>query len=791
MCIRDSTKTLQRCGDSSTCNSTVFVMGEGSDKRLVSAKRIITATKLDMMLIQYTKKAYFYDTFETNLMRGIIIGVCAAVIVVISCFLIWLAIVRPLGRLQEQMGLAAVMRNQDAAECAENEGGSMLKEMNQIHCSFVAMNDKLLQARPYLPQALLVADDTDAMDEEDEDDEELQNMDESGVTGNSSLLRDGSVSGGTMLGSVYSRKHSSAQSSVGTARGGGGVTEHALSVSTTQRRIAILVVNASGFHRSSRGLTSVATVKLVSSLVTAVEGAVRSERGIVDSFHGDHFTISFNTARLVGTALRNAAVCALQVEAAVRRQTPFKRVSMGLAGGRAMVGNMGNSNMMKLCALGPAYGQAVVLEMIAQANLRRLGVGKDGSGCLVTEGVALDVSNHIKSEFVGWAKMKQPNNNVNTTTSSSKCDTHTDFFSVLRKQVDQTNDEWMYALDDAGRGKGSPGSGCLWLELQNLVKEAVLFGAGHMYEDGTATSASSVANEASKDFSHVKSNCESLAEGAVSSLKSRLRMMNGSEEDGVVREGYRSGSIVHSHGANTYSLNGSVNITSGCSGLGDSSANSTTSPPHRPSKVIRVSLNPQALDVGPLVRLENSSITTLTPNQQQPQVILNAAEFSGEDFVTNFTHSPKTDTLGDCTRTPDVSSPKGPHSSVTDAPFYLNESTGAMEGASHASLSHSRHASLQGGLGLVGQARLPTHKSVLDNSSSIAEPSHRGSVKSGAAGGVVALSGDIFTYSPYDGKVGTALTNEERFILTAFDAIVASRNHKDLADVYRLSIFKM
>eukprot|EP00658_Telonema_sp_P-2_P041456 TRINITY_DN29655_c0_g1_i1.p1 TRINITY_DN29655_c0_g1~~TRINITY_DN29655_c0_g1_i1.p1 ORF type:complete len:203 (-),score=42.00 TRINITY_DN29655_c0_g1_i1:148-756(-) len=142
----------KRCGANfqSTCNSTVFRMKDEKEEYIVSAVRIQTDSQLNMLLIQYTKRSFFFDVFEANRARGIAIGVVAGVIVIVSSVLIWVAIVRPIRHLQDQMAQAAVMRNQEAADAANKQGGSILREMDILHISFVAMNDKLLQARPCL-----------------------------------------------------------------------------------------------------------------------------------------------------------------------------------------------------------------------------------------------------------------------------------------------------------------------------------------------------------------------------------------------------------------------------------------------------------------------------------------------------------------------------------------------------------------------------------------------------------------------------------------------------------------
>lgn len=50
-----------------------------SVKYVVSAVRIVTNTGLNMFLMQCNRHSYFFSVFEMNMVRGIVIGVVAAV----------------------------------------------------------------------------------------------------------------------------------------------------------------------------------------------------------------------------------------------------------------------------------------------------------------------------------------------------------------------------------------------------------------------------------------------------------------------------------------------------------------------------------------------------------------------------------------------------------------------------------------------------------------------------------------------------------------------------------------
>ena len=424
----------------STCNSSVFAMDLEGVKYIVSAIRITTSTRLNMFLLQYNRKSDLFSAFEVNTVRGIVIGIVAAVVVVATCVGIWIAIVRPIARLQRQMEMASSMFNHEAMDDVAAYQTSVLSEVSALQASFIAMNDKLLQARPYLPQALLITADDD------------KDQDESEMAGSGS---------GSALGSSYKTTAVSQEMEYPIqkrASQDSNITEPSRHTSTRQsptnspvgapirnttayRRIAMLVVNAKGFHSATSGLTPQEIQSVVSCLVSAVEGAVRNERGLVDSFHGDHFVVSFNTIRPVRVALRNAALCALRVESAVSQQTPFRRVSMGLAEGHTLVGNMGNTNIMRLCAVGPVCGLAVLLETVAQANPVRLGSEgpSGGCGCIVSEASARELESHVHSNVIGWVSWRSVRHEL-----YGKKENTPVAVSVLRSRVTFEDEEWMY-----------------------------------------------------------------------------------------------------------------------------------------------------------------------------------------------------------------------------------------------------------------------------------------------------------------------------------------------------------
>ena len=156
----------------------VFDITSGGVRYTCSAARALyyDDENFDWMLVQYTPRKDFFAASDAARLTGIIIGCAGALLVLGSCVTIWFAVRLPLLKLKHQMRLAAAMRNDRIAEMNSNPSDPrglrpVLSEVADLVVAFKAMNEKLLQARPFLPQSLLAAvhfengaDDSDSTD---------------------------------------------------------------------------------------------------------------------------------------------------------------------------------------------------------------------------------------------------------------------------------------------------------------------------------------------------------------------------------------------------------------------------------------------------------------------------------------------------------------------------------------------------------------------------------------------------------------------------------------------------
>ena len=189
------------------------------------------------------------------------------------------------------------------------------------------------------------------------------------------------------------------------------------------RRVGVLCLNVRGFTTATvPSFGPTALTSLCSRLVETVNAVAGAERGVVDSFHGDHFVLTFNAVRVAGAPGRRAVVasfalrealaqlgasmakttgrCQEDSSAAAQQQQqrkglpvvnnnnskdpsgvvrvpasamgaavissppplPLTALSMGAACGNATVGPLGSALSKRLSIIGPCYSRALRLQ---------------------------------------------------------------------------------------------------------------------------------------------------------------------------------------------------------------------------------------------------------------------------------------------------------------------------------------------------------------------------------------------------------------------------------------------
>jgi class 3 adenylate cyclase len=141
---------------------------------------------------------------------------------------------------------------------------------------------------------------------------------------------------------------------------------------TAVRLVSVAALNVVGFHGASLRDGALRLGNIAEALTMLVTGAVGEERGVVDSFHGDHFLLTFNAASSCATHAIRAARCALRVgqRAAAAFGELGVRVAGGVASGPTRCGTLGSKDARRFSIVGAAVPQAFALEQLVRRHPR-------------------------------------------------------------------------------------------------------------------------------------------------------------------------------------------------------------------------------------------------------------------------------------------------------------------------------------------------------------------------------------------------------------------------------------
>jgi class 3 adenylate cyclase len=141
---------------------------------------------------------------------------------------------------------------------------------------------------------------------------------------------------------------------------------------TTVRLVSVAALNVVGFHAAALRDGAVRLGNIAEALTALIAAAAMEERGVVDSFHGDHFLLTFNAAASCATHTIRAAKCALRIgqRAAATFAELGVRVAGGVASGPARCGTLGSKDARRFSIVGAAVPQAYALESLVRRHPR-------------------------------------------------------------------------------------------------------------------------------------------------------------------------------------------------------------------------------------------------------------------------------------------------------------------------------------------------------------------------------------------------------------------------------------
>ena len=425
-------RALAQCPRESCTRAVVEI---GSENIHSFYNLIDNKTNLHLFVVSVVPKKHYFAESDRVFAITLSLACGCCLLVVAGCIVLLLLIYRPIAGLKSNMLLAAELHN-DKVE----HSPSYLREINNVSKVFDQMNQQLLIARSFVPEAVLLGK-LDDGHEGDDDDE-----------------------GSIMPAASEKRSQSGSAFDNTTANAAAGNTEKTTSTNSSggmaklfnvaEKRVGVLSLNLLNFHalcasRSQR-IHDVTT-----TLLTMVLGCAHNERGVMDSFHGDHFVLTFNASRAVAgpltAAARTANAFIRQVRADDGLAARGGMVAAGAAAGRSHVGTFGIDGYRRMSVIGDAYRNATALQHAAAQFLRMNGreaAGRGGlrEGCLVDEAARKELGCAFHLQVVG---MFQTAVHRISHTNPAKGNQLAYFArdATVDLCANGAEDEWLYELD--------------------------------------------------------------------------------------------------------------------------------------------------------------------------------------------------------------------------------------------------------------------------------------------------------------------------------------------------------
>jgi class 3 adenylate cyclase len=171
------------------------------------------------------------------------------------------------------------------------------------------------------------------------------------------------------------------------------------------RNVSVVAINFIGMHAAVQGRPADHLRRVLNTLTAAVLAEASEARGVMDAFHGDHFTVTFNcvapcamhASRAAGAAIAiGRKVFAARDVKALLEQEPVQqlpqlsfdhnhgvgtapasamsntvsilKLSAGLASGPARLGDLGCTDAKRFMTVGPVFPAAFALEHVVRRH---------------------------------------------------------------------------------------------------------------------------------------------------------------------------------------------------------------------------------------------------------------------------------------------------------------------------------------------------------------------------------------------------------------------------------------
>jgi class 3 adenylate cyclase len=179
-----------------------------------------------------------------------------------------------------------------------------------------------------------------------------------------------------------------------------------LRVLSEARAVSVAALNVVGFQAAALGMSTLQVGEFLRSLTCHVQRYARNFGGELDSYHGDHFMLTFNAARPCGRHSVRAVACAVGLAqragaalfAAQGQGRDGMYITAGVATAMARCGVIGNDQARRATVLGNAVPRAVAVEAAIRHHPREARWRATFNGRFRI-GVPEDLLNHLSGLF--------------------------------------------------------------------------------------------------------------------------------------------------------------------------------------------------------------------------------------------------------------------------------------------------------------------------------------------------------------------------------------------------------
>jgi class 3 adenylate cyclase len=448
-----------------------FHVGSGTQLTYVTVSSVNDTFNLNKRLVVMIPSDDFLGEIRSSANTSLGAAAGAVVGLLLLSFVAVYFIIRPLQRLEAKIYASVTLEEEDADTV---DAKSVFTEILRIEEAYDKLQAELKKVKSFLPQSVLKQ-----LEQQDEDEEECEDEGTIGDNNDNSTEKSRSVAASSIAKTRASSRHSNSTALTRSTRRGTSedrrqAIERGRTLNTnsglTSRMCTVVMTNMDGLHKHMKSAHELTT------LHTRVMGVIAAQvdecKGVLDAFHGDRFTLTFNSSTNCASHCTKAAQFVMQVTATLAAQAQSNQlfglgasgvgsalgasggdfapvmkgldkgsgpgIRFGVATGKALCGNLGTDKIKRFCTLGPVMNHAQLLvDMCRVYGVTNLASGEALKGMTfeytcdnVTVGILPANSNPARPGAIAEPE-------------SAAC-----LVGTVREKKSSKMDEWMYELQE-------------------------------------------------------------------------------------------------------------------------------------------------------------------------------------------------------------------------------------------------------------------------------------------------------------------------------------------------------